>query len=101
MIKTSHKASCLGLSTHLEKVKAIVELESLKKLSQLQAFLGMVVYFSAFIPFYTGICTPLFQLLRKGTKWQWGDVEEHAFQSTKAVLQASPVLGHPMEGCPY
>lgn len=96
-----HKVSRLGLSTHLEKVKAIVELESPKKLSQLQAFLGMVVYFSAFIPFYAGICTPLFQLLRKGTKWQWGDVEEHAFQSAKAALQASPVLGHPMEGCPY
>ena len=96
-----HKVSRLGLSTHLEKVKAIIDLESPKKLSQLQAFLGMVVYFSAFIPFYAGICTPLFQLLRKGTKWRWGDEEEHAFQSAKAALQTSPVLGHPMEGRPY
>ena len=96
-----HKVSRLGLSTHLEKVKAITELESPKKLSQLQAFLGMVIYFSAFIPFYAGICTPLFQLLRKGAKWRWGDVEEHAFQSAKTALQASPLLGHPMEGRPY
>jgi len=96
-----HKVSHLGLSTHLEKVRAIIELESLKKLSQLQAFLGMVVYFSASIPFYAGICTPLFQLLRKGAKWRWDDVEEHAFQSAKTALQTSPVLGHPMEGHPY
>jgi len=55
-----HKVSRLGLSTHAEKVKAIVELERPRKLSQLQAFLGMVVYFSTFIPYYALICVPLF-----------------------------------------
>lgn len=61
-----HKVSRLGLSTHLEKVKAILDLERPRKLSQLQTFLGMVVYFSAFIPYYASICNPLFHLLRKG-----------------------------------
>ena len=37
-----HKVSRLGLLTHSEKVKAILELECPKKLSQLQTFLGMV-----------------------------------------------------------
>ena len=96
-----HKVSRLGLSTHAEKVKAIVELEWPKKLSQLQAFLGMVVYFSAFIPYYASICAPLFQLLRKGCKWHWGVEQEHAFQSAKSALQSSPILGHPIEGLPY
>ena len=96
-----HKVSRLGLSTHAEKVKAIVELERLKKLSQLQAFLGMVVYFSTFIPYYASICVPLFQLLRKGCKWHWGVEQEHAFQSAKTALESSPVLGHPIEGLPY
>ena len=96
-----HKVSRLGLSTHAEKVRAIMELERPKKLSQLQAFLGMVVYFSAFIPYYASICTPLFQLLRKGGKWHWGIEQEHAFQSAKSALESSPMLGHPMEGLPY
>ena len=96
-----HKVSRLGLSTHLEKVKAILDLERPKKLSQLQTFLGMVVYFAAFIPYYASICTPLFQMLRKGRKWHWGAEEEHAFESAKKALQASPVLGHPIEGLPY
>lgn len=47
--------SRLGLSTHEAKVQAILELTRPTKMSQLQAFLGMVVYFSAFIPFYAGI----------------------------------------------
>ena len=96
-----HKVSCLGLSTHAEKVRAIVELDRPRKLSQLQAFLGMVVYFSAFILYYVSICFPLFQLLRKGAKWKWGEEEEYAFQSAKTALQNSPVLGHPIEGLPY
>ena len=96
-----HKVSRLGLSTHAEKVKAIMELERLRKLSQLQTFLGMVVYFSAFIPYYASICAPLFQLLRKGCKWHWDAEQEHAFQAAKTALESSPVLGHPIEGLPY
>ena len=66
-----HKVSRLGLSTHTEKVPAILELQSPSKLSQLQTFLGMAVYFLAFIPYYSDRCYPLFQLLRKGAKWSW------------------------------
>ena len=96
-----HKVSRLGLSTHLEKVDAILDLDRPRKLSQLQTFLGMVVYFSAFIPYYASICAPLFHLLRKGARWHWGAEEEHAFQAAKDALRSSPVLGHPIEGLPY
>ncbi|THH32421.1 hypothetical protein EUX98_g1748 [Antrodiella citrinella] len=96
-----HKVSRLGLSTHREKVKAILEIERPKNLSKLQTFLGMVVYFSVFIPFYSTIAAPLFQLLRKGAKWHWGAEQEHAFQSAKLALQSAPILGHPLEGRPY
>jgi len=61
----------------------------------------MVVYFATFIPYYASICTPLFQMLCKGKKQHWGAEEEHTFKSTKTALQASPVLGHPIEGLPY
>lgn len=96
-----HKVSCLGLSTHAEKVCAILDLQSPTKLSQLQMFLGMAIYFSAFIPYYSDRCYPLFQLLRKGVKWSWTAECETAFNSIKSALQEAPVLGHPMEGLPY
>jgi len=96
-----HKVSCLGLSSHEEKVRAIIELERPRKLSQLQTFLGMVVYFSAFILYYASICALLFQLLHKGCKWKWGAEEEYPFHSAKEALQSSPILGHPIEGHPY
>lgn len=96
-----HKVSRLGLSTHDAKVQAIMELQRPTRVTQLQAFLGMIVYFSAFIPFYAGICAPLFQLLRKGAKWDWGAEHEHAFEAAKAALAEAPVLGHPIQGSPY
>ena len=96
-----HKVSRLGLLMHLEKIRAIQELERPAKLSQLQTFLGMAVYFSAFIPYYSDHCYPLFQLLRKGAKWNWTAKCETAFLSLKEALQQAPVLGHPIEGLPY
>jgi hypothetical protein len=60
------KVSCLGLSTHKEKADAILQLDTPRNVSELQTFLGMMVYFSAYIPFYSWIAHPFFQLLKKG-----------------------------------
>jgi hypothetical protein len=47
------KVSILGLSTHKEKVDAILQLEEPKNIHNLQVFLGMMVYFSSYVLFYT------------------------------------------------
>ena len=47
------KVLWLGLSTHKEKVDAIVQLDNPKNVHDLQVFLGMMVYFS-YIPFIPG-----------------------------------------------
>ncbi|PBK83810.1 hypothetical protein ARMGADRAFT_944436, partial [Armillaria gallica] len=45
-----HKVLRLGLSMHKEKVRVISELAKPTKVSELQAYLGMLVYFQVFIP---------------------------------------------------
>src|SRR6201995_3582917 len=61
----------------------------------------MIVYFSSFIPFYASVCAPLFQLLRKGARWDWWVEQEHTFNEAKRALMSAPVLGHPIQGLPY
>ena len=54
IVLLGHKVLRLGLSMRNERVKAVLELECPQKVSQLQTFLRMLVYFSAFctMPLY-------------------------------------------------
>src|SRR5882757_8575809 len=51
-----------------QKVSAILNLEVPRNTHDLQIFLGMMVYFSSYIPFYAWIAATLFNLLRKDTR---------------------------------
>ena len=101
LLLLGQKVSRLGLSTHKEKVDAIVQLDQPRNVSELQTFLGMMVYFSAYIPFYSWIAHPFFQLLKKGSKWEWTDLHSEAFHLCKQVLSNAPVRGYAMPGLPY
>ena len=67
----------------------------------LQSFLGMAIYFSHYIPGYASIAAPLFELLKKKAKWEWGKDQETAFHSVQRALTSAPVLGHPKQGHPF
>ena len=95
------KVSRLGLSTHKEKVDAILQLDDPKNVHDLQIFLGMMVYFSSYIPFYAWIVHPLFQLLKRENKWKWEVEERNAYELCKQVLTQAPVRAHAMPGLPY
>ena len=94
LILLGQKVSRLGVSTHKEKVKAISELAEPKNVHDLQMFLGMMVYFSCYIPFYAWIVAPLFKLLKKGNTWTWGPLEQEAFDLSKEVLTNAPVQAY-------
>ena len=93
--------SQLGLSTHKEKVDTILLLDKLKDGHNLQVFLGMMVYFSVYIPFYAWIAGPLFNLLKGTVKWEWTEVHSKAFKLCKQVLVNAPVHGYAKPGSPY
>lgn len=101
LILLGQKVSRLGLSTHKEKVEAIVELDEPRNVKELQRFLGMMVYFSSYVPYYAWIVHPLFQLTKKGTTWKWTDLEQRAFDLCKQVLTQAPVRAHAIPGQPY
>jgi hypothetical protein len=101
LLLLGQKVSRLGLSTHKKKVNAILHLAEPKNVQELQSFLGMMVYFSAYIPFYSWIAHPLFQLLRKNNKWHWDVQHTEAFELCKQVLTNAPVRAYAIPGSPY
>ena len=101
LLLLGQKVSRLGLSTHKEKVEAIIQLEPPRNIPTLQTFLGMMTYFASYIPFYTWIVAPLFKLLRKGASWKWGELEQNAFELAKKALVSAPVMAHPIIDRPY
>ncbi|UYV63201.1 hypothetical protein LAZ67_2003420 [Cordylochernes scorpioides] len=52
----------------------------------LQSFLGAVNVYNKFIPNYARLRTPLNNLLKKDTKWQWDDKCQQAFTALKESL---------------
>ena len=55
--------SRLGLSTHHEKLRAMWELEAPKDHKKLETFLGLAVYFSVYIPYFSLMVNLLFKNL--------------------------------------
>ena len=58
-------------------------------------FVGMTSYYKAFIPNYSVITRPLYELTRKGKKFEWSERCQRAFSTLKAALFSPPILIHP------
>ena len=89
LILLGQKVSRLGISAHKEKVDAIQALVPPTRVSELQSFLGMVNYFSNYIPFYAWITKSLYSLLCKDTQWTWEQVHQNAFEVCKEALSSA------------
>ena len=91
LLLLGQKVSRLGMSTHQEKVDAITALKEPRNAGELRTFLGMMVYFASYIPFFAWIVNPLFALLKKDAPWTWGELEQEAFELAKESLVKAPV----------
>ena len=87
---------------HHEKLKAVWELEAPKDRKKLESFLGLAVYFSSHIPYFSWMANPLFKCLRqKETPFEWTDELQKCFELIKSTLASASVRGHPETGQAY
>ncbi|PIO53377.1 reverse transcriptase, partial [Teladorsagia circumcincta] len=77
-----------------KKIEAIKNMKEPKNVTQLRAFLGMVTYYSAFLPSMKDLRGPLDALLKKDTKWKWSFKEQDAFKKLKEALSSEMNLAH-------
>ena len=87
-----HLISAEGLTPTEEKVKAVKDAPAPQNVSQLRSFLGMISYYSKFLPNLATQLAPLYHLLEKNAKWKWSKHQEEAFQAAKSSLTSGSLL---------
>ena len=86
-----HKITSRGLHPSEEKVRALKNAPKPTNVTQLKSFLGLVNYYSKFLPNLSTTLAPLYKLLQKSS-WTWGSEQDKAFHAVKQQLSSSSVL---------
>ena len=77
-----HRITSEGIHPAAEKLRAIKDAPAPQ---QLRSFLGLINYFSKFLPHLASLLVPLYTLLVKDKEWSWGK----AIEKAKELLTAS------------
>ncbi|KAG6863526.1 hypothetical protein C0995_007123, partial [Termitomyces sp. Mi166 len=65
------------------KVAGVAEWPELKNKKEVQAFLGFTDFYWRFIKDFSHHACPLFDLTVKDAAWQWGALQQAAFDALK------------------
>lgn len=84
-----------GIKMDPHKTDAIAEWPAPKSVKELQMFLGFANYYRRFITNFSKICRQMHNLLKKDTKYIWGDLQQLSFEQLKYEFTKAPVLIHP------
>ena len=90
-----HTLSEKGLQVSDDKIKAINQLSPPVNVKTLQKFLGMVNYHRNHIKNFAQIANPLYNLLKKGTPFNWDISCQRSFDQLRTALTTAPILGIP------
>lgn len=83
-----------------KKVEALVKAPVPKTPKQVRQFNGLAGYFRRFIPDFSRIMVPLYELTKQGAKWDWNDRHEKARNDIIQILISAPVLAIFQEDAP-
>lgn len=83
-----------GLHPLKHKCEAIANAPNPENVTQLKAYLGLLSFYSRFLPNMSTVLQPLYELLKKNKKWSWTKACERSFKDSKQLLLTSNVLVH-------
>ena len=81
-----------GVKMEKEKVQGVIEWPVPKSMKDVQKFLGLANYYRWFVKDFAKIAKPLHEMMRKETKWSWGERQQKAFEKLKEKFTTEPVL---------
>ncbi|XP_052733512.1 uncharacterized protein LOC128196492 [Vigna angularis] len=96
-----HVVSAGGISVDPAKVKAVLDWENPRSVTEVRSFVGLAGYYRQFIEGFSKIVAPLTYLTRKDQPFAWTDRCEESFQELKRKLTSAPVLIIPDTAKPF
>ena len=96
-----HNISYKGILPTVHNLQKILDFSFPKDADHLRSFLGICSFYKKFVPGYSNLVAPLFELLHKNTKFIWSEKCNKNFELLKEKLQKSPVLILPDFKKPY
>ena len=89
-----HEVSGFGVWPDEDKVKILKELTPPRTIKQLQSHLGCFNYFSRYIKNFSTTAAPLYNLLKKDTKFKFSDEAYESWKKLKESLTNDCLLVH-------
>ncbi len=89
-----HVISKNGIFPDDEHMSAIIDAPAPHDLASLRSFLGLISWYSKFLPNFASVAEPLRALLRDASdaEFEWTDSVDCSFKALKELLSRSPVL---------
>ena len=84
-----------GIKLDENRCQAIQKLQAPTTTKEVQKFLGIMNYNRSYIKSFAQIAAPLYDLLKKGVRFEWNKAHQESFMALKAALQSSPILAVP------
>jgi hypothetical protein len=78
--------STKGIEANPDKIKALIEMQDLVSMKDVQKLTGRVAALNKFIPRAAERSLPFFQVLRSSKNFQWSETQKQAFQELKDYL---------------
>ena len=87
-----------GIAADPKKVAAVRDFPAPEDLKALRSFVGLASYYRRFIPSFSKVAAPLFELTKKDMPFEWSAACQSAFVSLKEALMNASVLAFPQFG---
>ena len=86
-----------GVTTDPDRVSAVLSWKPCRTPKQVQAFLGMVTYYSEYIEDFAVLAEPLMIAERQRSQFEWTSECQNAFELLKEKLTSAPIMAHPVD----
>ena len=90
-----HTLTQTGVKVNQEKIRAIHSYPTPTNAKAIKSFLGLASFYRKFIKDFAHIASPMSDLLKENTPFEWGEKQNSAFLELKDKLSNPPVLTYP------